>query len=389
MTIDLGLDPDELATCVSCGLCLPHCPTFRVTGDEMRSPRGRIALMRAVETGAIEAGDEFVDAMDTCVQCRGCEPACPSSVPFGRLMTDTRVALAEQTSYQPWWRRIGYRTLGNHRLLLAGSSLLAVAQRLRLVPSRRLGLPARLPIRRPALRSSGCDVVLFTGCVMDAWMRDTHLAVQRVIESTGAGVTFLGAEGACCGALHDHAGLADQAHALAERVIAATPPDIPVLLDSAGCGAAMKDYGRLLGTRDAAAFSSRVLDVHEWLAADIDRLPEPTRVFDEPVAVQDACHLRHVQGAHDSVRTVLGRYVPIVELADDGLCCGAGGAYSVMQPELAAAIRERKVGFIDRSGARTVASANPGCAMHLQAAGLCVRHPLEIVDAAMRGLPLD
>src|SRR3954471_15926352 len=144
----LSVDEDQLATCVSCGLCLPHCPTFRATGEERYSPRGRIEAMRQVHLGGRPADAPFIDMMDTCVQCRGCETACPSSVPFGRLMEATRDTLASETSYQPRHRRLALRALGRHRLVLAGSSLLGVAQRLRLVPprlSRRLGLPARVP----------------------------------------------------------------------------------------------------------------------------------------------------------------------------------------------------------------------------------------------------
>ncbi len=177
--MDLGLDDDELASCVSCGLCLPHCPTYRVTGEEAASPRGRIAAMRAVQWQDAEAGREFVSFMEACVQCRGCETACPSGVPFGRLMEGTRTTLAATGRMTPWWQRIGLRTLGHHGLLLAGSKALAVGQRARLVP-RRLGLP-RLPLRQPALRPSGTDVWLFTGCVMDAWQRSVHVAAQRVL----------------------------------------------------------------------------------------------------------------------------------------------------------------------------------------------------------------
>ena len=147
------------------------------------------------------------------------------------------------------------------------------------------------------------------------------------------------------------------------------PGEAPILVNSAGCGAAMKDYGHLLGTPEAAAFSARVLDVHEWLAPALDRLPRRGR-RGEPVIVQDPCHLRHVQRAHMPVRAVLGHVADVVELDDDGLCCGAGGAYSALQPELAGEIRERKVAAVDRaaarSGATIVASANPGCAMHLR-----------------------
>ncbi|HEX5265428.1 MAG TPA: (Fe-S)-binding protein, partial [Acidimicrobiales bacterium] len=204
----LGVDDDELALCVSCGLCLPHCPTYRVTGDESASPRGRIAAMRAVQAGA-PASAEFVSYMDLCVQCRGCEVACPSSVPFGRLMEDTRHTLATQAGYQPWWRRLGFRALGHHRLLIGATFLLALAQRVGLVP-RRLGLPP-LPLRRRPLPDTGADVWLFTGCVMDAWMRPVHAAVVRVMTASGAGVRVTPPGAGCCGALAAHAGLVDLA----------------------------------------------------------------------------------------------------------------------------------------------------------------------------------
>ncbi len=383
--IDLHLDEDELSSCVACGLCLPHCPTFRVTGEEALSPRGRIDAMRAVQWRGAEADDEFVRFMETCVQCRGCEPACPSGVPFGRLMEGTRIALADEHRTAPRWLRAALDVLGRHRTLLVGSSILAVAQRLRLVP-RRAGL-ARVPLRRgPSVRPTGGDVWLFTGCVMDAWMRDTHRSTARLIELAGATFAVPDASGACCGALHAHAGLGPAARRLAERTMHAMPGEAPIIVNSAGCGAAMKDYGHLLGTVEAASFAARVLDVHQWLAERLDRLPEPARRLG-PVIVQDPCHLRHVQRVHEPVRAVLSRVADIVELDDEGLCCGAGGAYSALQPELATAVRQRKVAAIARAAARTgatvVASANPGCAMHLRAAGLDVRHPVDLVAQAL------
>ena len=379
----LHLIDDELASCVGCGLCLPHCPTYRVTGDEAASPRGRISAMRSIQWAGADADDAFVGFMEACVQCRGCETACPSAVPFGRLMEGTREALAEHHRITPRWQRWGYRVLGHRRLLGAGSRALAVAQCMRLVP-RRLGLP-RIPITQPRLRPSGSDVWLFTGCVMDAWQRSTHAAVQRVLEAAGAGVALPGVGAACCGALHVHAGLTDEARALAHRVMAALPGEAPVLVDSAGCGAALKDYGHLLGTAEAMLFSARVLDVHEWLAERMDRLPSPTTRLG-PVIVQDPCHLRHVQRAHLPVRTVLAHVADVVELDDEGLCCGAGGAYSTLHPDLARDIRARKLAAIHRAGDHPVASANPGCLLHLAGAGVEVHHPLELVDRALHGV---
>jgi len=378
------IDPDELATCVSCGLCLPHCPTFRATGEEALSPRGRIAAMRAVQVDDAPVDESFVNFMSTCVQCRGCEPACPSGVPFGHLMEATRSTLASAGRITPWWQRAGFRVLAHHRLLMAGSMALAVAQRLRLVP-KRLGL-GRLPVRRPgALRGTGTDVWMFTGCVMDAWLREVHVATARVLQGIGVTYAVPGAGGGCCGALHVHAGLTADAQRLAMDVMASMPGDAPIVVNSAGCGAALKDYGHLLGTEVARQFSARVLDVHEFVAHHADRLLLVRRL--DPVIVQDPCHLRHVQRTHLAVRTVLSTVADVVELDDEGLCCGAGGAYSALEPELAGAIRERKLGAIARAGGadgtRVVASANPGCAMHLQAVGVRVRHPMELVAEAL------
>ena len=385
----LRLDAQDLASCVACGLCLPHCPTFRVTGEESLSPRGRIDAMRAVERDGAPVDDQFVEFMETCVQCRGCETACPSNVPFGSLMEDTRTALAEHGETTPWWQRVGLRSLGNHRLVLAGSSVLAVAQRLGLVP-RRLGVP-RLALRRsPPLQATGNDVWLFTGCVMDAWQRETHRNTAALIAASGATFAVPGSGGACCGALHTHAGLHADAVSLAERVMASMPGDAPVLVNSAGCGAAMKDYGTLVGTPEAERFADRVLDVHEWLAERLDRLPTPIGPrFD--VIVQDPCHLRHVQQAHQPVRAVLGHVADVVELDDAGLCCGAGGAYSALQPDLASEIRNRKLEAIgrarNRSTATVVVSANPGCSMHLAGVlapeAMAVRHPVDVVAEAL------
>jgi glycolate dehydrogenase iron-sulfur subunit len=382
----LNVDDDELASCVGCGLCLPHCPTYRVTGEESASPRGRINAMRAIQWGGADPTVEVVGFMDACIQCRGCEAACPSAVPFGRLMEGTRASLAEAGKFTPRWQRVGYATLGRHRLVLAGSTALALAQRLRLVPrrfQRRLGLP-RLPLRRPRLRASGDDVWLFTGCVMDAWQRTVHLAALDVMEATGAGVALPGSGASCCGALHVHAGLTAAATRLAKRVMASMPGDAPIVVDSAGCGAQLKEYGHLLHTPEAERFAARVRDIHEWLAERADRLPPPTPGAHRPtVAVQDPCHLRHVQRTHLAVRAVLAPYADVIELDDDGLCCGAGGAYATLHPDMAGEVRERKLAAIERSGAAEVVSANPGCSLHLSAAGVDVRHPVEVIAEAI------
>lgn len=382
--MDLKLDADDLNTCVQCGLCLPHCPTYRVTGDETLSPRGRIKLMREVQDHDAPLTGDVVSALETCVQCRGCEPACPSGVPYGHLMEQTRSTLTEEGRGAPRWLRAAFAPLSRPRLLRLGTSALAIAQRLRLAPAR-LGLPARLPLRRRPLPVTGDDVYLFTGCVMDTMQRSVHLDVIEVLSAADIGVTPTGDVAPCCGALHAHAGLGVDARDRAAHTTAAfTGDDRPILVDSAGCGAAMKDYGHLLETDEARAFSARVFDVAEFLAERVDRLPtvEPLALT---VAVQDPCHLRHVQKVHPATRTVLAPFVAqLVELDDDGLCCGAGGAYSILQPDLAGQIRSRKLDRIEAVAPDVVASANPGCSLHLGAAGVDSRHPFQLMAEALR-----
>ena len=394
----LSLNDDLLSACVSCGLCLPHCPTYRATEEESASPRGRIMLMRAVEQGDIPIDQSFASYMERCVQCRGCDAACPSGVQFGHMMEDTRAALhasSAPATVGPWWRKgiesIAYRVvLANHRVLLALSWLLFVGQRLRLVPTR-FGLPKltvsglRTRLEAPIGSENGsCDAWLFTGCVMDAWQRPTHAAALRVLCATGARVALPMRGGDCCGALHEHAGRRDEAKALAVKVMGSMPGAAPIVVDSAGCGAALEHYGRLLGTPQAAAFSLRVIDFSEYIASV--GVPA-TRPMGQTVVIQDPCHLRHVQKAHLGVRTVLVDAYNLVETDDDGLCCGAGGAYSTLQPELATKIRERKAVALRAAGASeggvVVCSANPGCAMHLAAAGFTVKHPAELLAEAL------
>lgn len=375
---------EDLNTCVGCGLCLPHCPTFRISGEEALSPRGRIAIMRSVESGSIAVDDDVAHFLNTCIQCRGCEPACPSGVPYGRLIEHTKQRLATDprvaNSTVPRWLRLGLGVLPRHRLVLVGSRVLAVARRMHLVP-RRLD-PGPIPVRNgPALRATSTtpDVWIFTGCVMDAWQRRTHRSTARIVSSLGASFGVSG--GACCGALHTHAGL--DSRDLAHRTMRSMPGNAPILVNSAGCGAALKDYGHLLDSDEARAFSTRVLDVHEWLAPRVHVLPRPTRR--DQVVVQDPCHLRHVQRTHGAVRECLAPFADLIEIADDGLCCGAGGAYALLQPTMAREARSRKVAAIEAVAGRgtVVASANPGCLQHLMAAGLDVRHPVDIIAATL------
>jgi glycolate oxidase iron-sulfur subunit len=403
---------EELVACIACGLCLPHCPTYRVSGLEVLSPRGRITAMRAVELEGAPIDDAFANCMDTCVQCRGCEAACPSGVPFGRLMEGARVALAKSPTarrargplrrFAEWCAYVV--VLPRHSLLLAATWVLWGAQRLRLVP-RRFGIPrlSRRSLRTSLPNAAAPDVYLFTGCVMDAWQRDVHRDALAVMRATGARPGLPGSGGDCCGALHLHAGRVREARRLARRVMASMPGTAPIVVDSAGCGAAMKDYGRVVGTPESAAFAARVRDFSEWVGEQPALALRPSG---RTAVVQDPCHLRHVQHAEVAVRRVLAPAYTLVETDDDGLCCGAGGAYAVVEPGLAGEIRDRKVvairaaavrgaavrgaaaGAGDGGRAPLVVSANPGCSMHLAAAGLDVRHPAELLASALVDAPV-
>lgn len=390
----LRLDEDALLACVACGLCLPHCPTYRVTGREVASPRGRIAAMRLVELDGVPMDRPFAAAMEACVQCRACEVACPSSVPFGSLMEGARAALVlsgpRPGLLQRLGARVGYWLLTRHRLLRAAGWVLWVGTRLHLVP-RRLGVPqvsaAAMRRRLVGARPTDADAHLFRGCVMDVWQRDVHRSALLVMRAVGAAPAITTPEAACCGALHAHAGRLDDARALATRVIAALPDRGAIVVDSAGCGAAMKDYGHLLGTPAAHAFAGRVRDFAEWV---VEQGPPPTSPTGARVVVQDPCHLRNVQRSEHAVREVLAGSYELTETDDDALCCGAGGTYAIFQPELAGAIRARKVAALSRSAGDAplvVASANPGCSMHLAAVGLDVRHPAELLADALEQDP--
>lgn len=391
-----SVSSDDIATCVGCGLCLPHCPTFRATGEEALSPRGRVAIMKEVNDGALILDRDSVGFLDTCIQCRACEPACPSGVPYGRMIESAKSDLARANVVTPRWIRVGLGLLGHPALLRATRPLLALGQRLHLVP-RRFGL-APLPWRNePRLRGvdGDPDVWIFTGCVMDVWQRETHRAVADLAGRVGLSYGVPDARGSCCGALHTHAGLHDSSVRRAELTMSSMPGDAPIIVDSAGCGAAMKEYGSILGTDEARLFSARVVDAVEWLAELMDRSDlatalAPVSSYRPTVVIQDPCHHRHVQKVHGSTRRVLRDRADVLELADDGLCCGAGGAYSLVHPDLAEVVRARKVEAIrsttaDR-GEVVVASANPGCSMFLAAAGLRVRHPVDIVrDSVVDG----
>lgn len=394
-SVDLGIDDALLSSCVQCGLCLPHCPTYRVTGEEERSPRGRIAAMREAQRDGVEPDAAWIDAIDSCLQCRGCEPACPSGVRFGSMMESTRAALASDGTHRaPPWVRAGLRALDRPLLLRAGvlaAGWAARATRSRPAVAARVPVPPTVTARRPRLRPSttaGEAVWLFTGCVMDAAQRQVHADTITLLQWSGLRVRIARGGSGCCGALAGHLGEADRARRQARRVLARFPGQDPIVVGAAGCGAQLRDLGHQLGGPQAQRFARRIVDVTELLSDRLDRLPPPTMgAAPVRVAVQEPCHLRHVQRVR-RLEALLAPYAEVVGTDDDGRCCGAGGAYSFMRPGDAAAVRSQKLEALALTGAPLVATVNPGCEFHLAAGGAPVVHVCTLlVDLIGRGSP--
>jgi len=408
-------DPADIAACVACGLCLPHCPTYRLTGDESASPRGRIAAMRAVGEGRAEVDATFMEYMDLCLSCRACEDVCPSQVPFGRMMEHARTQIEPlRPARQRLLRWLGLEVaLAHGWMVTAATALLPLARpflprRTRaLLPRVRLReLFDRLPeVTEPDLAFGGQPrgtVAVLAGCVQDRWYRPVNRATIRVLARNGWRVLVPRGQG-CCGALAAHYGRLGAARALAKKNLAAfgaagAEADW-VVVNAAGCGAHMKEYGQLLGPAkegdaDAAAFAAGVRDFSEFLAEQGVEPPPaaPAGAGLGRVAVHDACHLLHAQRIREAPRAVLGRLpgVALCEVADGDRCCGAAGLYNVLEPAMADQLKAQKAAAIAATGASAVAVGNPGCAMQI-AAGLAERgaqvevlHPAELLDRAYR-----
>jgi glycolate oxidase iron-sulfur subunit len=387
---------EDLAACVACGLCLPHCPTYRVTGEESASPRGRIAAMRSVAEGRSEPETTFARFMDLCLVCRACEDVCPSHVPFGRMMERARVQIEPLRSRRARLLRwLGLEVvLPRKKLLWLAAALQPVGRvflprRARDLVPRRSELFRRLPnVTEPSDRPRG-TVALLSGCVQDRWFRRVNRSTIRVLARNGWRVVVPRSQ-QCCGALAAHHGRLDTARALAQRAVGAFADSNVVVVNAAGCGAHLKDVGDLLGTPEAHALSAKVRDVMELLH-DEGLSETPTReAATGTIAYHDACHALRAQGLRAQPREVLEAIpgLEIAEIADGDVCCGAAGLYNVLEPELSAELRRRKAEAIAATNATTVASANPGCTMQIVAglqdleSDVEVVHPIELLDRA-------
>jgi len=418
--------PDVFDQCVRCGLCLPTCPTYVETLVETSGPRGRIALIKAVSEDRLDLlSPGFVHQMSECLDCRACEAVCPSGVAYGRLLEPARTQIVRaQTPVRSWRERLGravligalFEHLGWMR---AAARVLKFYQRsgLRALVTRSgilraLGLQdvealaPRISDRffRPRgqeFKAAGrprATAFLHAGCVMQVAFAEWNEATVRVLGAAGVDVVVPADQG-CCGAISVHAGEMARGRELAKRNITAferSGADVYVI-NAAGCGSALKEYGELFHAEPAwknraIAFSAAVRDLTEYL----DEIGFPEGTFgplERTVTYQDACHLAHAQRIVAPPRRLLARIpgLELREMDESSLCCGSAGIYNVTQPEMAQRLQRRKVDHVLEVAPEVVATANPGCALQIRngldranAPHIAVRHVVELLDESIR-----
>jgi glycolate oxidase iron-sulfur subunit len=421
---------DLMRQCIHCGFCLPTCPTYAVLGVEMDSPRGRIYQMQAIAEGRMEIGPEFIEHMYCCLGCRACETACPSGVQFGKLIESAReeiemVAPQQHSSTERALRRAIFGNVLSSRLLTAlaftglklyqRSGAQTLARKLKAldyIPGPLAGklqepealmpriegnlFQGALPTITPALGERRYRVGFISGCIMDQVFRGINEASIRVLAANGCEV-ITPPEQRCCGALHVHSGEAEQGRALARaniEVFERWNCDY-IIINSAGCGSNLKEYGHLL--RDdpayaerAAAFSASVKDISEFLSM-IDLNPQLGEIK-RRVTYHDACHLAHGQKIKSQPRALLKRIpgLELVDLKEADWCCGSAGIYNITNQEMAGTLLARKMGNIEATRAQVVATGNPGCMMQINFGArqrelpTQALHPVQLLDEAYR-----
>src|SRR5437660_9669906 len=394
--------------CIHCGLCLSSCPTYRVLGSEMDSPRGRIYLMRALDEGRATITDSFVEHMFRCLDCRACETACPSGVHFGHMMEEMRGKIVEERPAH-WLARLIlkhvfpypvrfqiasrmlqlYRVSGFQGLMRQTGLLRWLSPRMAaaeaLMPE--IGMETGVSLNsfyRAEGKKEG-TVAFFSGCVMNSMLGSINRSSVRLLTAAGYDVVVPG-EQICCGALANHAGLRDTAKEMARKNIAAFPIEKlnAIIINAAGCGAMLKEYPLLI--EGAGPFSSKVKDIAEFLVSTriLERLRTP---MDRRVGYDDPCHLVHGQGIRTEPRTLLKAIpgIQFVEIEGADQCCGSAGIYNITQNELSMEILDRKMEKIQKAHIDVLATGNPGCmfqfrygaqkfGMHLE-----VVHPVELL----------
>jgi glycolate oxidase iron-sulfur subunit len=391
---------EALDPCVHCGFCLPACPTYLATGDESDSPRGRIVLMRGLERGEISTDDPAVrEHLDACLGCRGCEPVCPSGVGYGRGLAVARELLVRANGLSASARLVlgAFHRTARWRTLLTAARWFRATGLPRRLPGFPMGmLAASAPSHREISRTAALPaetspprgtLALFRGCVMDTLFRHVHQATRRTLAANGYRVVEV-SDQTCCGALHEHAGDRSTARRLLRRNAAAFAARADfVVVNSAGCGALLKDAAHLDGSAEAEELGRKTRDVTELLA---EAGPRPGASLPLDVAYDAPCHLEHAQGVREAPLAVLSAIpgLRVRRLAGSDRCCGSAGIYSVLHPAMARAVLDDKIAAIAAATPRPelIASGNPGCLMQigagLRAAGLPigVAHPVELLD---------
>jgi glycolate oxidase iron-sulfur subunit len=397
---------DLTSHCIRCGFCLEACPTYVLTGQETESPRGRIYLVRSADEGKIYWEDARKH-IQRCVGCRACEPACPSGVEYGKILELAREKLEEESPHRSKsWLLTGLTSPTRLRFQLTLA---------RLWPGRRLpkaiarflskeapeaDLPRALLLSSwPPLMEEKCppvkgEVYLLEGCAMRVLYPRIHEATRRLLHRIG--YTVKEADAGCCGALHAHNGKLHEAQRMAKELLHAMPGNLPIIVNSAGCGSFLKEI-LLLRAEGGAPHATRIFDASEFLFEHgLSRTLTESDGLKTRVTYHDACHLAHGQGIRTQPRDLIKSIpnVEFVELQEADRCCGSGGIYNILQPRLARQMLDRKWGFVQETGAEIVATGNPGCHAWIDQAAkehggrVRVMHTLELLEAAFFRHPL-
>jgi glycolate oxidase iron-sulfur subunit len=380
------LDETKALACVHCGLCLSSCPTYLETGNENDSPRGRIYIMRAIQAGRLDEGAATVRHIDLCLGCRACETACPSGVQYGTLLEETRDHIEkhhsrglfqwllrrlviEQVFPFPWRLQVALWPVRAVRFLRLGFLLPKFAREMmELLPQQ--FAKGNLPAKRLAKGEAKGQVGFIEGCVMQVMFGDTNESSVELLNRDAWDVITPRGQG-CCGALYAHSGQLAKARDCARRNIAAfeNEPLDAIIINAAGCGSTLVEYGELLKddpawAKRAEAFSAKVKDLVTWLDSSRFALSGSGA----KVTYHDACHLAHAQGITAEPRELVKAKSggELVELAESDLCCGSAGSYNLTEPEMASRLQKRKAQNIIDSGAEVVVTTNPGCLLQIQ-----------------------
>ncbi|MFC4770309.1 (Fe-S)-binding protein [Effusibacillus consociatus] len=405
-------DPDKFSVCVHCGLCLDACPTYQETGNEAQSPRGRVYLIKAVAEGRLDINESFVDPVFRCLDCRACETACPSGVQVGALIEEARgqIRQAEPLTgmkgmisntflkqifpFPHRLRKLGkltrfYQKSGLQKLARGTGIMKLLPQHLQEMEAAMPEVPVKtsreaLPTVLPAVGVKRGTVGLILGCVMDVLYADINMATARVIARNGFDVVIPEAQG-CCGALQVHAGERETAKEMARRNIDTfLEANVDyIIMNAAGCGAAVKEYPELLHSdpdyvHKAELFAARIRDISEFLVEVGYEVPKGR--LDVKVTYHDACHLAHAQKIRSQPREIL-RSIPgveLIEMRESDRCCGSAGIYNLTHPEIAGPLLERKMADLP-DGVSCVAMGNPGCMMQISVGVLRTGAEMEVV----------